>query len=71
MSNHPLRSYRVKAGLSLEELAKSVGVSKASLSRIEKRKQAPSLGLVEKLIGACDGKISASDFLSDPEGTRA
>jgi transcriptional regulator with XRE-family HTH domain len=67
MSNHPLRSYREKAGISLDELATRVGTSKASLSRIETRDQVPSLGLVKKIIGVSDGALSANDFVGDTE----
>lgn len=63
MSNHPLRSFREKAGISLEELAMQVGASKASLSRIETRAQVPSLGLVERIVKASDGVLSANDFV--------
>lgn len=67
MSNHPLRSYREAAGLSLDELATLADTSKASLSRIETREQVPSLGLVERLVKVSDGALSANDFVSLPE----
>lgn len=65
MSNHPLRSYREQAGLSLDELAALVETSKASLSRIETRAQTPSLGLVERIVKASGGLLSANDFFGD------
>lgn len=65
MSNHPLRSYRERAGLSLDELALLVDASKASLSRIETRAQVPSLGLVERIVKAAGGELSANDFFGD------
>jgi len=43
---HPLRAYRRANGISLGELAHQVGVSEATLSRIETWKQTPSLSLV-------------------------
>lgn len=63
MSNHPLKSYRLSAGLSLEELAGRVGASKASLSRIEARLQTPSLGLVERIVAVSGGELTANDFV--------
>jgi transcriptional regulator with XRE-family HTH domain len=67
MDAHPLQSYRERAGLTLDVLAERVGVSKATLSRIENRKQAPSLDLVSKLKAASGGEVSADDFLpADP-----
>jgi transcriptional regulator with XRE-family HTH domain len=66
MSNHPLRSYRERAGISLDELASRAGTSKASLSRIETRVQVPSLGLVERIISAAGGELTANDFVGEP-----
>lgn len=65
MSNHPLRSYRERAGISLDELAGLVDASKASLSRIETRLQTPSLGLVERIVKVSGGELSANDFVGD------
>lgn len=64
MSNHPLRSYRESHGISLDNLAASVGASKASLSRIETRLQTPSLGLVERIVGVSGGALNANDFFA-------
>jgi transcriptional regulator with XRE-family HTH domain len=65
MNSHPLKSYRERAGLSLEGLAARVGTSKASLSRIEARLQTPSLGLVERIVGVAGGELTANDFVSE------
>lgn len=65
MSNHPLRSYREQAGISLDDLALLVGASKASLSRIETRLQVPSLGLVERIVGVSKGALTANDFVGE------
>jgi transcriptional regulator with XRE-family HTH domain len=74
MSSHPLRSYREREGISLDGLAAAVGASKASLSRIEARLQIPSLGLVERIVSASNGALTANDFVSsasrETEGAR-
>ena len=51
MENSPsrLRESRVKLGMTLDALAGAVGVSKASMSRIETGRQQPSLEAVRKL----------------------
>lgn len=46
---HPLRAYRKREGMSLEALAEKVEVSGATISRIERWKQTPSLSLIAKL----------------------
>jgi transcriptional regulator with XRE-family HTH domain len=67
MSNHPLKSYRAAARISLEELASLVGASKASLSRIETGLQTPSLGLVRRIVGVSGGALTANDFAGEPD----
>jgi transcriptional regulator with XRE-family HTH domain len=49
MLTHPLRAYRVRAGISMEALAWRVQVSKASISRIETGLQSPSPELARAL----------------------
>jgi transcriptional regulator with XRE-family HTH domain len=66
MSSHPLRLYREKVGLSLDDLAGMVDTSKASLSRIETRQQVPSMGLVERIVKATAGVLTANDFMAVP-----
>lgn len=58
-----LREYRESKGLSQEALAKSVGVRKAAISRIELGRRTPSMGLVARLVAVSDGDLSADDFL--------
>jgi len=58
-----LREYRISLGLSQADLAASVGVQKATISRIEKGKRTPSMGLVARIVEASDGALSADDFL--------
>ncbi len=45
MDQHPLRRYRKTQGLSLEDLARRLRVSAATVSRLETGKQGASLGL--------------------------
>lgn len=49
MEVHPLRAHRLSRKLSLSELARRVGTSAATLSRIELGSRTPSLALAAKL----------------------
>lgn len=60
---HPLKAYRGRHAVSLDGLAGRIGTSKATLSRIENGKQAPSLSLIAKLRTESRGELSADDFL--------
>jgi transcriptional regulator with XRE-family HTH domain len=60
---HPLRLYRDRASISLEELAKQCGSTRATLSRIENGLQSPSLALIERIRDATGGAVRADDFL--------
>lgn len=62
-AHHPLKIYRQQHGITLADLADRVGSTKVSLSRIENRKQWPSLALIFKLKKATKGRVSADDFL--------
>lgn len=62
---HPVRAYREKAGLSLKALAAVIGVSAATISRIETGLQQPSLPLVQKFVDLTD--LKAADFLRQSE----
>lgn len=61
-----LRDYRTARGLSQGDFAKSVGVQKATISRIEKGKRTPSMALVSRMVEATDGVLRADDFMPDP-----
>jgi transcriptional regulator with XRE-family HTH domain len=58
-----LRAFRVSRGLSQQEFARSVGVKKSAISRIEKGKRVPSMGLVARIVELSDGELSADDFM--------
>jgi transcriptional regulator with XRE-family HTH domain len=65
MTNHPLRKYRERNEITLQELALKAGTSVPSLCRIERRQQTPSLALVARLIKACKGAVTAHDFFEE------
>lgn len=46
----PIRTYRLKNGISLDALAARVGVSSASLSRIERGLQFPGRGVMARIV---------------------
>ncbi len=54
---HPLRAYREASGLSQEALGERVGVTKASLSRIESGDQKPSIGLAQRIEKETGGAV--------------
>ena len=61
---HRLRVVREERGLTIQALAKDIGVSKATISRIERHRQDPSLGLVRKFCAMFkDDGLLARDFL--------
>ena len=64
-----LRAYRVSRGLSQQDLAASVGVKKSAISRIEKGKRVPSMGLVARIVELSEGELSADDFMPAPSET--
>jgi len=58
-----LHAYRTLKGLSQQAFAASVGVQKATISRIEKGKRVPSMGLVARIVAVSKGELSADDFM--------
>jgi transcriptional regulator with XRE-family HTH domain len=60
-----LKELRVKAGLSLNELAARSGVSRAMIGRIERAKSSATAALLAKLCAALDVTLSAVVGLSD------
>lgn len=65
---HPLRAYRVEQQISLQALADAVGVTKPTMSRIERGKQKPSLDLIDRLVSETGGAVTADDFLPSRRG---
>ena len=63
-----LRAFREKRGLSQEDFAKSVGVKKTTISRIESGHRVPSMGLVSRICEATSGEVTANDFMASSPG---
>jgi len=61
---HPLRTYRKTAGLTLADLGKSLGVTKGFLSRIESYRQVPSMHLAAKIAEVTNGAVTPNDFVA-------
>lgn len=64
MNAHPLTVYRKRRGISQDEIAKRVGVTRWTITSIETGRRTPSFGLVAKLIEASRGELNANDFVS-------
>lgn len=61
---NPLRAYRKARKLRIDQMAKRLGVSSASLSRIERGEQWPSTReFFEKLLSATEGEVKADDLV--------
>jgi transcriptional regulator with XRE-family HTH domain len=58
---HPLRDFRFRHGVTLEELAERCRTTSASISRIERRRQSPSMAMLRRLTKATG--LSADDFI--------
>ncbi len=76
MNMHPLRAYRERKGLTQDALAALVCATPATISRIESGKGRPSVRMIHRLVGACDGEITAdvliaACFAGDPTPVRA
>ena len=64
---HPLRAYRRKAGITLEQLGATVGASKGFLSKVEKGLQTPSLKLAMRISEATQDEVGPADLVSKSE----
>ena len=62
--DHPLRTYRQDRKLSLDALAKLVGTSKATLWRVERGVDRPSVDLIQRLIVATGGAVDANALVA-------
>jgi transcriptional regulator with XRE-family HTH domain len=70
---HRLRIYRQQNKLSLAAVAAAVGVTKATIGRIEQGLQTPSLELMFRLVNETNGAVTPNDFMPpvDCEPTEA
>ena len=59
---HPIRSYRKANGVTLETMARAVGNSTVSMSRIERGQQDPPLSVLLRIREASNFAISIDDF---------
>lgn len=60
---HPIRLYRMRHTLSLQEVAKRAQMSEAGLSRIESGGiELPTAIVIAKLAMACEGEVSEVDI---------
>jgi transcriptional regulator with XRE-family HTH domain len=55
--DHPLRRYRMDKALSLEQFGQRVGVSAATISRIENGKQGVRLALALRIASVTAGAV--------------
>lgn len=60
-----LKMYRAKLGLNQAEMGKRVGVSRQTISLIERGDYSPSVGLALKLAKECD--VTVEDIFSYEE----
>lgn len=63
MSEHPLRAYRKRIGLTLEVLANLADTSASTLSRIESGLLAPTSPLVVRLSEATQGEVTIEQIV--------
>lgn len=66
-----LRSFRKSKGIRLHQMAESLEVSVATLSRIETGKQWPDRSFFERVAEATAGQVTANDFVQRPEASMA
>jgi transcriptional regulator with XRE-family HTH domain len=62
-SSHPLREWRERRHLTLAAVAAMVGVSGATISRLERRKVRLSAHLVARLLRASEGAVQFAAFV--------
>ncbi|EBJ4581178.1 helix-turn-helix transcriptional regulator [Salmonella enterica] len=59
----PLRVLRHSHGYTLQHVANKVGIDPATLSRVERREQTPSVELAERLSKFYEGEINEIQIL--------
>lgn len=59
---HPLRAYRKARKLTIDDVVAATKLSKATISRIEKRKQEPSADSLRRLCNFTGGLLTPNDF---------
>jgi len=64
MDEHPIKAYRRKHKLTLEQFAERVGTSISTISRIENGKLKPTLDMLHSLVDATDGKVKMAAIIA-------
>mgnify|MGYP006266853391 CR=1 FL=1 len=59
---HPLKLWRQANNVTLEKIADETGLSRSSLSRIERYLQTPLIGAAQKIIAATHNELKPEDF---------
>jgi transcriptional regulator with XRE-family HTH domain len=59
---HPLKAFRTARKITIDDVVKETGLSKASISRIERGKQLPSSGSLKRLCQFTGGLLRPNDF---------
>jgi len=66
-ATHPLKQYRESRNLTLEELAKQIGVPAPTISRWENYKRAPRRGAIDLIVEKTGlSKAEAAGFQREP-----
>jgi DNA-binding XRE family transcriptional regulator len=60
---HPLRAFRRKKGLSLDQAAEALDIAKSSMSRIENGKQVITSDLMRRILEWTDGAVTPNDLV--------
>lgn len=63
MKRESMIKAREAAGMSQDELAAAAGVTRWTINRIESGDRNPSLDLMQKIMGALGGDVSADIFM--------
>lgn len=65
-----LREYRTRLGVNQQEMGDLVGVSRQTISQIERRECSPSLLLALKIARVCHARVEDIFSYQDEEGER-
>ena len=57
-----LRAWRKSQKITLDELSKRIGISDASLSRIERGEQWPDRATIQRIVAETNGDVGINDF---------
>jgi DNA-binding XRE family transcriptional regulator len=60
---HPLAVWRQKSGLSQQQLAAAVGVTRWTINRVECGGRSPSRELIQSLVEKSSGQLRFEDFV--------